>query len=86
MNDIKFKIRLPSLSAKYVVSSEPKISVTANKIDDRYGSTDVPILSKIVTAYVIITKLAENCESTDIAKPIPRPFNAVRLSTMMGYL
>lgn len=81
-NDITFKVFRPSLSANEVVSNEPRISATANIIDDTYGSNEAPDRSNTNTAYPISKKFAVIIANPVKAIPMPSPFNALRLTAM----
>ena len=59
--------------------NEPKISATADIIEETYGSIVVPAFWNINNAYEMMIKLGENCTIVHKAKPIPSPFNADRL-------
>lgn len=79
INEMRFSARRPSISAKYVDVNDPRISATPIKIDDVYGSMDVPAFWNVVTAYVTIANTAVQDEQAVNARPIPNPFNAARL-------
>lgn len=74
------KVFLPNRSASCVVHKFPKISITAIAIDAKYGSTLVPVRSKIYTLYEMIVKQPLSCEKYANARPTISPFTAFRFA------